>query len=529
MTRVTKVLFFSPFAFIWPHALPEFQLAQLLAEAGFDIKVLGCRKSYARMCTAMESARVDLDADPSVKDAICKRCIQSSTSLHNAFNVLPFATVEDYAGPGVESLEIPQTTDEIVSCSIDGIPVGRLSLYETLIKFKKNNMDLAPKERRYFEAFFLNAVTVLHQATAAIRAEKPDVVVCYSPQYVIPGIFAAVARREGVRTVFIEGSSNDVERYSHLRMWDWDAHGLNQPAMAVPERFDDYVLSAEAAARAKRVIDLRAKAVAFSTYTSAAKNADPYEVFGLDRDRKYILLAMSSYDEVYSGYMIDKLPLERFEGRVFRDQAEWLRETVSWVAGHPELQIVVRPHPREFPNRRDGVASPHQQEWAAVIDNLPANVRIDHPDRKFSLYDHLAHIDVLITGWSSTGVEALTKGVPVVTYDRELPTFSPSIQYTGTTKEEYFANILKACEDTDAARHIREATRWLAYTFETGTVEVGGRFNDRWRLHRGARRLITERLSRRLDTLFPPSRRDIGRIAALIRGEGTSLFDLPEK
>ena len=63
------------------------------------------------------------------------------------------------------------------------------------------------------------------------RAEKPDVVICYSLQYVITGVFAAVAAREGIRTIFVEGSANDVERYSHLRMWDWGTHGLNQPAL----------------------------------------------------------------------------------------------------------------------------------------------------------------------------------------------------------------------------------------------------------------------------------------------------------
>jgi hypothetical protein len=41
-----KVLFFSPFAHIWPHGLPEFQLAQLLHDEGVALKVVGSRSLF---------------------------------------------------------------------------------------------------------------------------------------------------------------------------------------------------------------------------------------------------------------------------------------------------------------------------------------------------------------------------------------------------------------------------------------------------------------------------------------------------
>lgn len=532
MPDVKKVVFFSPFAFIWPHALPEHQLAQLLHDQGLAVKVIGCRKSYSTLCTAMEAAHVDVGDDQSVKDRICTRCIGNSEILKKAFRALEFSAIEDYPLDDVPEprVAVPENPEQMLDCTVDGVEIGRIALYETLIKFKKFNMELSPVERVHFEASFLNALKVLRQATAVLRAEKPDVVVCYSPQYDIPGVFAAVAAREGIRTVFIEGSSNDVERYSHLRMWDWDTHGLSQPAISVPDRFAAYKLTAEGAGRARRLMDIRARAAAFSAYTSAARNASPYEVFGLDKNRKYILMAMSSYDEVYSGYIIRRLPRTRFEGRVFKNQIEWLKETIDWAAFHPEIQMVVRPHPREFPNKREGVSSPHVKEWAPILASLPPNVKIDHPDMKFSLYDHLEHADALVTGWSSVGVEALSKGLPVVTYDEALPTFPKSIHYSGSSKAEYFENILRALKDTDRERHTQDALRWLAYTCEVGTVRIGGRFNDRFPIFTKlkARRYLREFGSRWVDVLFPPAGRDVGRVLGLVRGEGMSLFELPE-
>ncbi|MFO1249454.1 MAG: hypothetical protein U1E93_14860 [Alphaproteobacteria bacterium] len=530
MPEVNKVLLYTPFAFIWPHAVPEFQLAQILVDQGLEVKAIGCNRSYATHCTSMEATSLPLDADPARKDKVCRACISNRHLLAKSFPAIPYVPIEDYQdGSEKELVEIPQTPDDILNFKMDGVDIGRLALYEPLIKFKKFNMDLSPRERQYFETYFRHAVKVLKQANAVFRKEKPDVVICYSPQYVITGVFAAVAAREGIRVIFVEGSANDVERYSHLRMWDWGVHGLNQPALKAPSRFENFKLTPEREARARKLMAVRENASAHSAYTNAAQNHSPYEVFGLDKNRKYILMAMSSYDEVYSGFVIGKLPRGRFEGRVFKNQIEWLKETIAWIADHPELQLVVRPHPREFPNVRENIASPHVKEWQPVLESLPPNVKIDHPDLKFSLYDHMKHVDVLMTGWSSTGVEALSKGVPVVTYDDKMTIFPPSIHYTGSSRDEYFANILRACQDSDRERNIRNATRWLAYTSEAGTVKTGGRIEDRFKiLTKFNFRRYLRRFARNLDLMFPPSKEDAARALALVEGKGPSLFELPD-
>ncbi len=529
-TKKIKVVFFSPFSFIWPHALPEYQLATLLSKEGATVSMIGCGKSYSKFCTSMEAARLTVDSTAEEKSDICRRCVRNRELLRGHSDEISFSLIEGDIDDQVDGFEVPQEAKDILAYEVDSVPVGKLALYETLIKFKKKNMILSDEEKRYFAISLQNARKVVKQAGAAIKSEKPDVIICYSPQYVIPGIFSAVAKREGVRVIFIEGSSNDVERYSHLRMWDWEVHGLSQPALAVPERFAEYRMTKNGKRRAEQLMTVRANATAFSSYTAPPANVSPYEVFGLDQSRKYFLMAMSSYDEVYSGYIIDKLPLSRFEGQVFKDQTEWLQATVEWFAKHPELQLVVRPHPREFPNRREGVIASNWKQWSSILQNLPSNVKIDHPDLKFSLYDHLAHTSVVITGWSSAAIEALSKGIPVVTYDEMLPTFPSSMQYSGRTVEAYYENILKAYADTNSERFKYEAKRWLAYASEVGTVEIGGRIDDRFPVLKKlkVRRFLTETLSSYLDIAVPPSRNDANKIMRLVLGHGTSLFDLPK-
>jgi hypothetical protein len=164
------------------------------------------------------------------------------------------------------------------------------------------------------------------------------------------------------------------------------------------------------------------------------------------------------------------------------------------------------------------------------MENLPTNVRLDHPSLKFSLFDHLSVVDVVITGWSSTGVEALAKGIPVVTYDQNLPTFSPLIHLSGTTREKYFENLLRAEKFVRSNLNRDNATRWLAYTADVGTVKVGGRITDRmgipqyWRVSQIINSRHLSFVVKRIELWLPPSRSGDRKIVELVKGKVKSLY-----
>jgi hypothetical protein len=84
-----------------------------------------------------------------------------------------------------------------------------------------------------------------------------------------------------------------------------------------------------------------------------------------------------------------------------------------------------------------------------------------------------------VTGWSSTAIEAMLLGKPVVTYDQSLPGFPKDIHLTGNSKEEYFRNLEASILDSATRDHAELANRWLTHFLVRGSIQLtGGLFSN---------------------------------------------------
>ncbi len=200
------------------------------------------------------------------------------------------------------------------------------------------------------------------------------------------------------------------------------------------------------------------------------------ERWGVKDGQKILLMTLSSYDEAYAALLVDGFPEKKVFSDVFRTQADWIKATMEWVAKRPDLFVVLRVHPRDFPNKRENLRSEQSFMLEHLLENVPDNVHVNWPSEGVSLYDLLDDTDALITGWSVTAMEALVLGVPVVTYDSNLPSYPKDIHYTGRSADAYFANIDKALEDGWQFGNALNGFRWLAYNYVTCTVNVSREF-----------------------------------------------------
>jgi hypothetical protein len=193
-------------------------------------------------------------------------------------------------------------------------------------------------------------------------------------------------------------------------------------------------------------------------------------------EQKILLMTLSSYDEAYAALLIDGFPITKVFSDVFRTQAEWVKATTEWVATRPDLFLVIRVHPRDFPNKREALRSEQSYMLEKLLEEVPQNVYVNWPQEGVSLYELLEDTNIVLTGWSVTAMEALVLGIPVVTYDANLPSYPPDIHYTGRSESEYFANIDRALGDGWRIENAINGFRWLAYNFVTCTVEVSKDF-----------------------------------------------------
>jgi hypothetical protein len=112
--------------------------------------------------------------------------------------------------------------------------------------------------------------------------------------------------------------------------------------------------------------------------------------------------------------------------------------------------------------------------WESLESGLPENIVLNHPDEKLPLQDLLSRVDGVITGWSSTAIQSVLSGVPVVTYDSEISGFPSDIIGSGRTKEQYFANLSELTNGGSSVEAVA-ARNWLVHSKIRGSIKLTGR------------------------------------------------------
>lgn len=540
--RRKKIAFFSPHAGIWPHALPESHLAKCLDTASFDTCRISCKGTFNEHCIVMDSVNLGIWESREKKEAICSQCRGNAKILRNSYPGNDYK-ISDFLS-AAETTEAKAMADKIDQGNILelvflGVEVGKISLYEPLLKYKKTSVSFSESEFVYVKTFLTNCLLSLMAFKHIYEEAKPDILITYSPQYGVNGVCARYCELKGAKVYFIESSANFGERYQALRIWDWTIFGLTNPALKYWHKVDEYGISKSEYDRAQSHSNTLLSAKSFSVYSEPVTNKfNLRDHFGVPAGSKVVLAAMSSYDEVFSAYVIGRFPRSKYYSDVFENQLDWIKHSIGFFASRPDLFLIIRIHPRTFPNKREGVMANEQKLLAELFLNLPANVKVNYPADKISIYDLYKEIDALLTGWSATGVEAMTYGVPVVTYDKNLPSYPASIHYTGETKDQYFQNIVTAATKGKQESIKENAYKWMAFSMSIGVMRHPAMLTDEGfvmnhrlpKLLYRAFRKLTPDLVKWVEAhrAFNP-KQEARRINQLLISGGPSLFDVPLK
>jgi hypothetical protein len=368
-----------------------------------------------------------------------------------------------------------------------GTPVAKQALFETLLKYKKSKLELNEEETAYYNATLSNCIrSVLAARRIFDRDNTFECVVSHSPEYGPNNSFVDQALKYGVRTYSIRGSNNLAEMNSSVLISDWNY----LPRESVPlrtwpgkrnfqERYDDN----------ERVeAHLTQLRLANSPFVYSAKTSnslvvdDLFEALRLSRAKPVYLVSLSSSDEATAGSMIGRTLPTQDRATVYRDQFEWVSDTIDFFSSRPNVQLVIRLHPRDLPNKRDGRVSEQYPALVQLLAELPSNVVVNHPDQQIAFSDLCTIISGLITGWSSTAIEAMLQGIPVVTYDSNLPGFPEDIHETGNSKSEYVTNLSRLVAGLDGGQAESDARKWLMHYLNHGSARLTGRLFEKLRL-----------------------------------------------
>jgi len=497
-----KILFFTPHAALWVHTVPEAYLARALASEGFEVEYLSCERAQ-NYCACMTSRRLEPGCTPEQSAAICDFCELSSKSLQRSYR-LPSASLAQYLRPEdtaeCKTIAESAVADRSLDTEYLGVKVGRIALYEFTLFHKKMSTNLTDDQWHEYGTYVENALITLIAFSRHISVSRPDVVTTFSPQYSNLNSCMQYALTQGIRTLFMESGTNLSHRLGTMRVWDWGVHRLVNPALRYwGESAHNPVTSASAGA----VVDHFRQLLSgqhFAVFSSAYSGTHSIrELWGIQPQQKIALMTLSSYDEAYAALLIDGFPEEKVFSSVFRTQAQWIAATIEWAKSQPDIFFVVRVHPRDFPNKRESLRSEQSFALEALLQNVPKNVHVNWPSEGLSLYALLEDTDAVLTGWSVTAMEALILGIPVVTYDRKLPSYPSDVMWTGSSETEYRDNVLGALSAGWNISNVRNGFRWLAYNFVESTVTVSRSFGN----HELADRPRAQRLWRRFKDGLP--------------------------
>jgi hypothetical protein len=475
LTRHMKILVFAPHSAIWIHAFPEALVANALQSAGHEIVYVSCGRTFERFCVAMSASRLSVDSSQSLRSKICAECVSNDGLLRAELglsgpNLRDILTADDLQE--VEIILDAFTRESVSSLQQDGIFVGRVALYQLLLRVKKFDLDFSEQEWQQYLVELRNTLYAFKAGKRLIDRHAPDRVIVYNGLYSVNRAVCLLAESRGIPSYFLHAGGNLANRLQTLMV------GRGNPYTYMPRLLEEWPSFSSVACSPKElsaVTDhflelLRGQSIFVYSKSRSDRVFDARAFFGLRWDQKLIVATMSSNDEEMAGIMVGAQAPR--QGLLFSTQIEWIRAVTEFVRGRPDLFLVIRVHPREFPNRRDGKKSQHAHLLEAAFSDIPPNVAVNWPEGNISLYDLVDQTDAFLNAWSSTGKDMPLLGIPVVTYSSKIQWYPADLNYLGETRESYLAAIDQALNDGWNFENARRAYRWAVFEFITSTISI---------------------------------------------------------
>ncbi len=285
-----------------------------------------------------------------------------------------------------------------------GLPLGELVRTSVAWFLSRGTVREDAETLRVYRAFLTSGI-VLHTAfTRLLDRARPDRILLLNGAFFAERILAELADRRGIAvTRYEKGFLTDSVLVSRWRRGVDDLDPGDEAwaeARETPLRDDQR-------ARVQSYLDERVRGGrTFDNFWSRRTEelALIRAQLGLPEGRPLVGL--------FTNILWDSATQGKDAG--FGSMAEWLVETVRWVEGHPEVDLVVRIHPAEVRLANHVSREPMEDLIDDALPRLPANVRIVPPESTISSYALIEMCNVGLVYTSTMGLEMAARGLTVI-------------------------------------------------------------------------------------------------------------------
>jgi hypothetical protein len=492
-----RVLFFAPHSAFWVHAFPEAIVADALVHRGHEIVYASCGGLFEQYCVPMGAAGIKPGQSAELRQTVCNNCARNDRLLRKGFGLegptlRSLLEIEDFAK--TEAILSAVTADSLYRLEYDGLQLGRIALYQLVIRKKRISLDLDSSDWEEYLVELRGTIYAWLAARKLLDVHKPDRVIVYNGLYSVNRAASLLAEARGIPAMFLHAGVNLSNRLQTLMLGRGDTFSYYPRLVAQWPLFAEMPCTPDLLSR---VTDhylqlIEGRSVFVYSRGKSDRFFDLRRHFGILPAQKIIVATLGSYDEEVAAEMIGarvyrKVPL-------FKTQVEWIAALAEFINARQDIFLIVRVHPREFPNRRDVRKSEHARLLEDMLLQLPGNAAVNWPADQISIYDLVDETDVFVNSWSSTGKDMALLGIPTVIYSDEIPLYPVELNYFGDTLETYFAAIERALQDGWSAEKVRRSYRWAAYEFVRSTISISDSFDEVETRNRSFLQKVTDRI-----------------------------------
>lgn len=441
-----EILVLAPFAAVEAYHYPLMALARELGALGHRLTMVHCRQAMNTGCTAMNALKVSDRAGILEKTKICTRCIQRAEASERVgfwetrwLEPAKKAGLADFRRLGITPAQIRS-----------------YAAYELLLQRKAESVPRDPgfvgPWRRREQALR----GLLPQALRILQEKKYQGLICYNSLYGIHRIFLELGNRLGIPALSLHHSFHAGEEDGFVLFRNHVFSFLKELQARFPRKDLPGGVGRQTIRRHESALFQSRKLWSYSTPRERGSRGAGKKGFS-----RKALVCLSSPDEVFAARYAGVLPLGRKPA--FSDQVAWIRWVRQKAREHPETLFWIRPHPRLFPNRREG-------QMSALGVKLEKERGRPHPPNFFwppeaeqgSVWQHLEDTDVLLNAWSTLGETFGRRGVPVMTF---FPTFANSgdrVGWTARTSRGYSLLLARLLRRPKSWSHAASVDSWTA-------------------------------------------------------------------
>lgn len=455
-------------------------VARTLKELGHRVLVVRCFRDLRPRCIVMEASALPVATAPADSERICERCVRNSLIMADEYGLetVDLAAVVDDAMRAKVGAMLAEGPDDPRLFSIAGAAIGQLANADLSRILKLNDPGEVPGEVRVHLRQYAETAALSYMATQQLCRRLNISRVVYFNDYAMTLAAAAAAGAANIPTTHLSHVpvlNNDRRRVVMLTGYA-PLEGLRR--LRTWPQWRDLALSPERVALISEDSFLRFAGAGFTIYSPAwtARSDALFGTLRLDRRRRLLVAYTSSEDEVRGVRFYESaLGVEIYPGHSpFADQFDWLQSLVEFVEASDDLQLVIRVHPREAPNKRENRTSENLRELQRRFSQAYANVRVVWPADPVSSYDLAELADVGLIALSTIGFELARLGVPVIASLPHLAEAPDGVFVDwGDTREAYFTALRRALSEAPSLARISMAFRWVNARFIEYSVDLG--------------------------------------------------------